>query len=78
MQPENILIDENDEIKLADFGWSTEIESQCAKRDTICGTIEYMAPEIFNSKEGYSKQIDIWSLGVILYEMLNGQVPFKE
>jgi len=42
---------------------------------TICGTIEYIAPEIINGK-GYNKSVDIWSLGILLYEMLTGFTPF--
>lgn len=61
-----------DVVKLSDFGWSTELERPSTKRDTICGTIDYMAPEIMYSDSGYSFKVDVWSLGVILYEMLEG------
>ncbi len=49
LKPENILISKDDIIKLCDFGWSTEVESKRSKRDTICGTFDYMAPEMIYS-----------------------------
>ena len=69
IKPENILLDENNNIKLCDFGWSVILKERLT-RNTFCGTLEYMAPEIINN-ENYEKSIDIWSLGVLLYEILN-------
>ena len=73
IKPENILIDKKGNLKLCDFGWSKEIDLE--KRSTICGTIEYMAPEIVKS-ENYDFGVDIWSLGIFLYEMVIGHSPF--
>ena len=73
IKPENILIGKNNVLKLADFGWSKEIEFE--KRSTFCGTLEYMAPEIVDS-QNYDFSVDTWSLGILLYEMLMNHSPF--
>ena len=74
IKPENILLFENDIAKLCDFGWCVEFKDE--PRDTFCGTTEYMAPEMVNGKK-YGKEIDVWSMGILLYEMLHGHSPFK-
>jgi len=74
IKPENILISEDDTLKLCDFGWAKEI--MVNNRSTFCGTVEYMAPEIVESGK-YDYSVDIWSLGILLYELLMGQSPFK-
>lgn len=74
IKPENCLLDINKKIKLCDFGWTTRVSSKM--RTTFCGTFEYMAPEIIK-EHPYSKSVDIWSLGIILYEMLHGFSPFR-
>ena len=74
IKPENILIDKYNNLKLCDFGWSKEIN--VGKRSTFCGTVEYMAPEIIDN-ENYDFSVDIWSLGILLYEMLFGYSPFR-
>ena len=74
IKPENILIFEDGIIKLCDFGWCTKLNG--GQRITFCGTVEYMSPEMVN-KEEYSKEIDIWSLGILLYEMIHGYSPFR-
>ena len=73
IKPENILLFD-DCVKLCDFGWCTRLDG--GNRGTFCGTAEYMSPEMVN-KEEYSKDIDIWSLGILLYEMIHGHSPFK-
>lgn len=75
LKPENLLLDENGNVKLCDFGWS--IDETVTTRNTICGTLEYMAPEVLNSNDTnyYNEEIDLWSLGIILYEFLHGKFP---
>ena len=74
IKPENILIDKNNKLKLCDFGWAKELTLE--NRSTFCGTVEYMAPEIVGS-ENYDCGVDIWSLGILMYELLFGHSPFK-
>ena len=74
IKPENILLDANGGIKLCDFGWCVNVAK--GERTTFCGTYEYMAPEMIND-EFYDTGIDIWSLGVLLYEMIHGYSPFR-
>jgi polo-like kinase 1 len=64
------------EIKLGDFGLATRLEYEGEKKKTICGTPNYIAPEILENK-GHSYEVDIWSLGVILYTQLIGKPPFE-
>ena len=74
IKPENILIGDDNKIKLCDFGWAKELTLE--NRSTFCGTVEYMDPEIVGS-ENYDYGVDIWSLGILLYELLYGHSPFK-
>ena len=73
IKPENLLINNNNILKLCDFGWSVYLNNN--KRVTFCGTVEYMAPEIVKKKE-YDFSIDVWSLGVLLYELIHSHSPF--
>ena len=73
IKPENILIDHKGDVKLCDFGWSAVNRPS---RKTFCGTYEYMAPEIFENKK-YNHKVDIWSLGILLFELLHGHSPFR-
>ena len=75
IKPENLLIGENNTIKLCDFGWAKNLSLK--NRSSYCGTVEYMAPEIIES-ENYDYSVDIWSLGILLYELLMGHSPFKD
>ena len=74
IKPENILIFEKNNIKLCDFGWSNY--NNINNRTSFCGAFEYMSPEMING-ESYNKSIDIWSLGILLYEMYFGFPPFR-
>jgi len=76
LKPENILLDKKGYIKLTDFGLSKIIKRSEETTQTICGTPEYLAPEILN-QEGHNAAVDWWCLGCIIYEMLTGSPPFS-
>ena len=64
-------------IKLGDFGLSSRLEYKEQRRRTICGTPNYIAPEIIGAKTTHSFEVDVWSLGVIIYILLVGNAPFS-
>ena len=74
LKPENVLIDKNGYLKLTDFGFAKVCEGRTY---TLCGTPEYLAPEILLNK-GHGKPVDWWTFGVLLYEMLAGIDPFND
>ena len=76
LKPENILMDTDGHIKISDFGLSKILEDSDDKTYTLCGTPQYIAPEILKNK-GYDKTVDWWALGCFLYEMLTGCLPFR-
>lgn len=73
IKPENLLVNEEDVLKIGDFGWCAEFR---VKRTTFCGTLDYLAPEMIQGK-GHDHTLDIWSTGVLLYEMVVGRPPFQ-
>uniref|UniRef100_A0AAF5D4C1 Aurora kinase n=1 Tax=Strongyloides stercoralis TaxID=6248 RepID=A0AAF5D4C1_STRER len=76
LKTENILLDHNKNIKLCDFGWSIKTKDN---RKTFCGTAEYIPPEMIIDPNNisYGKQVDIWSLGILIFEMICGKTPFR-
>ncbi len=76
IKPENILLDRLDNAKLADFGWSA-YENPFGKRQTYCGTVDYLAPEMASPDHKHDHRVDIWSVGVLIFELLTGQSPFS-
>ena len=73
IKPENLLLNEGGRVLLADFGWSNF--SDGGVRKTFCGTPEYIAPEML-LKKGHDTRVDIWSVGVLMFELLSGYSPF--
>ncbi|EEB99286.1 hypothetical protein MPER_01063, partial [Moniliophthora perniciosa FA553] len=76
LKPENILLDATGHVALCDFGLSKADLRADELTTTFCGTTEYLAPEILLDEQGYSKIVDFWSLGVLLFEMCCGWSPF--
>jgi aurora kinase len=74
IKPENLLIGHSGELKIADFGWSVHAPS--SRRNTLCGTLDYLPPEMVEGRE-HSSSVDVWSLGVLMYEFLVGTPPFE-
>jgi serine/threonine protein kinase len=76
LKPENILLDATGHVALCDFGLSKPDLRADELTNTFCGTTEYLAPEVLLDEHGYSKMVDWWSLGVLLFEMCCGWSPF--
>lgn len=75
LKPENILMGSDGHIKLTDFGLSKEQMRAEDATNSFCGTPEYLAPEVLQN-HGYGKDVDWWSLGILIYEMIVGRPPF--
>ncbi|KAK3149240.1 hypothetical protein QOZ80_3AG0214780 [Eleusine coracana subsp. coracana] len=73
IKPENLLLDIEGRLKIADFGWAVRTN---AKRHTLCGTIDYLAPEMIE-KKAHDHAVDNWTLGILCYEFLYGKPPFE-
>ncbi|CAB1120031.1 unnamed protein product [Ectocarpus sp. CCAP 1310/34] len=74
LKPENLLIGSTGGLKLADFGWS--VHAPNSRRNTLCGTLDYLPPEMIEGRE-HDSSTDIWSLGVLAYEFIVGVPPFE-
>lgn len=74
IKPENLLLSHSGQLKIADFGWS--VHSPNTRRATVCGTLDYLPPEMVkNLKHDYT--VDLWSTGVLCYELITGKPPFE-
>ena len=79
IKPENILVGIHGEVKISDFGWSVHAPNN--RRQTMCGTLDYLPPEMLkpgSQDNYYSEKVDLWSLGVLMYEFLVGEAPFED
>ncbi|KAK3700009.1 hypothetical protein LTR37_016169 [Vermiconidia calcicola] len=75
---ENILLDKNENVKLVDFGFTREYQGTTSYLQTWCGTICYSAPEMLKGEKYAGEKVDVWSLGIILYALLCGELPYDE
>ncbi|KAK2568246.1 Serine/threonine-protein kinase PLK1 [Acropora cervicornis] len=72
----NLFLNDDMEVKIGDFGLATRVENEGERKKTLCGTPNYIAPEVLN-KKGHSFEVDVWSLGCILFTLLVGKPPFE-
>jgi serine/threonine protein kinase len=75
LKPENILIDSEGYANLTDFGLSKDNIGE-KKATSLCGTADYIAPELLKQKRSYGQEVDWWSFGCLIYDMLTGRPPF--
>ncbi|KAG6361170.1 hypothetical protein INS49_009394 [Diaporthe citri] len=81
IKPENVLVGVHGKTKISDFGWSVHAPGK--RRTTYCGTLDYLPPEMVaaggsGSDGSYDERVDLWSLGVLTYEFLEGEAPFED
>jgi 3-phosphoinositide dependent protein kinase-1 len=77
IKPENILITKNNHLKLVDFNCAKKLTSRKTMRNTFVGTLSYVAPEVIRESKQIGPEVDLWSLGCIIYQMLSGKPPFN-
>lgn len=75
IKPENLLMGMRGELKISDFGWSVHAPGN--RRQTMCGTLDYLPPEMIE-RRSYGKAVDLWALGVLTYEFVQGDPPFED
>jgi len=78
IKSDNILISLNGDIKITDFGYSAQLTPEVSKRTSTVGTVYWMAPEVITSDSSYGSPVDIWSLGIMCLECVEGEPPYME
>ena len=73
----NLLISKEMELKICDFGLACQLETYDERRRTVCGTPNYIAPEVLNNNYGHSFEVDVWAFGIILFALFTGKPPFE-
>eukprot|EP00286_Rhodomonas_abbreviata_P002457 CAMPEP_0181344388 /NCGR_PEP_ID=MMETSP1101-20121128/32147_1 /TAXON_ID=46948 /ORGANISM="Rhodomonas abbreviata, Strain Caron Lab Isolate" /LENGTH=809 /DNA_ID=CAMNT_0023456189 /DNA_START=326 /DNA_END=2755 /DNA_ORIENTATION=- len=73
----NVFLGKGDEVKIGDFGLACKLQFDGERKKTLCGTPNYIAPEVLDGKDGHSFEVDTWSVGVVLYTCLVGKPPFE-
>jgi polo-like kinase 1 len=73
----NLFLTEQMGLKVGDFGLAAQVFFQGERKRTVCGTPNYLAPEVLDAERGHGYEVDCWGIGVILYTMLNGRPPFE-
>ncbi|ODH45060.1 CAMK/CAMKL/MARK protein kinase [Paracoccidioides brasiliensis] len=75
---ENILLDKHENVKLCDFGFTREYEGKASYLQTFCGTVCYSAPEMLKGEKYAGEKVDVWSLGIILFALIAGELPYDD
>lgn len=73
----NIYLSKKMEVKIGDFSQAARLSSEGERRHSICGSSNYIAPDVLDGKKGHSYEVDVWYLGVIAYTLLFGKHPFE-
>ena len=76
IKSDNILVDAQGNVKLADFGYSAQLTTEREQRTSRVGTVCWMAPELIKRQNRYDCKVDVWSLGIFAYELTNGDPPY--
>ena len=74
----NLFLTDKMQLKIGDFGLATKLDYDGEKKKTLCGTPNYIAPEVFETNTGHSYEVDIWAVGIIMYALLIGKPPFEK
>ncbi len=73
----NLFLTESQALKLGDFGLAAKVDFPRELKRTVCGTPNYIAPEVLEARDGYSYEVDVWAVGIIMYTLAFGRPPFE-